>query len=173
MDTPTKLPVKTSETTAAPASAPLDDLRREVDRLFDDFGRGSWLRPFRTASLRLEPLLRGDFSWTVPVVDIVEKDTAFELTAELPGLTPKDVDVSLKNGNVVIKGEKKDEKEEKAKGYYLKERHYGSFERSFALPEGVDASAIEATYADGVLTVTLPKSAEAQKPARKIDVKAA
>jgi HSP20 family protein len=104
---------------------------------------------------------------------MVEKDTAFELTAELPGVVAKDVDVFLKNGSIVIKGEKSAESETKENGQYLKERQYGSFERQFALPAGVDGSAIEATFRDGILKVTLPKTLEAQKPARKIDVKAA
>jgi HSP20 family protein len=176
-ETISKLPIKTENKAAAPAAAAawpsFDELRREIDRVFDDFGRGSWLHPLRAASLKLEPLFRGDFSQAAPAVDLVEKDTAFEITAELPGLSPKDVDVSMRNGSIVIKGEKKDEKEEKSKDYYVKERRYGSFERSFQVPEGVDTSAIEARYANGLLTVTLPKTIEAQKPAQKIDVKAA
>jgi HSP20 family protein len=170
----TKLPIRTDDNkpaAAALAFPTLDELRREVDRVFDDFGRGGWMRPFR--ALNLEPVFRRGFTVTAPAVDIVEKDTAFELTAELPGMTGKDVDVSIKNGNLVIKGEKQEHKEEKSEGYYVKERQYGSFERSFAVPEGVDPSAIEATYLDGILKVTLPKTTEAQKPAKKIEIKAA
>ena len=74
---------------------------------------------------------------------------------------------------MTIKGEKQEEKEEKKKDYYLHERHFGSFERSFEMPEGVDADKIEANFKKGVLTVTLPKKPEAQKPAKKIEVKAA
>ena len=77
------------------------------------------------------------------------------------------------NGNLTIKGEKQEEKEEKKKDYYLHERHFGSFERSFQVPDAVDADKIEASFKKGVLTVTLPKKAEAQKPEKKIDVKAA
>jgi HSP20 family protein len=80
--------------------------------------------------------------------------------------------VKVVNGNLTIKGEKQEEKEEKKKGYYLRERHFGSFERSFGLPEGVDADKIEATFKKGVLTLTLPKKPEAQKPEKKIEVKA-
>ena len=77
------------------------------------------------------------------------------------------------NGNLTIKGEKQEEKEEKKKDYYLHERHFGSFERSFQVPDAVDADKIEASFKKGVLTVTFPKKAEAQKPEKKIDVKAA
>jgi HSP20 family protein len=85
----------------------------------------------------------------------------------------KNIEVKVTNGNLTIKGEKQEEKEEKKKDYYLHERHFGSFERSFDVPEGVDADKIEANFKKGVLTVTLPKKPEAQKPAKKIEVKAA
>ena len=173
-DTPTKLPVKTDEKTPAPAAfgwPSVDALRREIDHLFDDFGRGTWLRPFQSAAL--DPIFRRGFSLNAPAVDVLEKDTAFELTAELPGIEAKDVDVSVKDGNLVIRGEKKSEKEEKSKDYYLHERQYGAFERSFAMPKGIDPSAVEARFNNGVLTVTMPKTMEARKPATKIEVKAA
>ena len=177
VDPATRLPVKPDEKMPpAPTAAPwppVDDLRREIDRLFEDFTGGAWLRPFRTASHKLQPTFRSGFAFAAPAVDVVEKDTAFELTAELPGITSKDIDVSMKDGNIVIKGQKEAEKEEKSKDYYLHERQYGSFERSFAVPKGVDTSAIEATFNNGVLTVTLPKTMEAQTPAKKIEVKAA
>ena len=104
-----------------------------------------------------------DRSWNIaPAVDVSEKDKEFEIMAELPGLDEKDVEVKLANGNLTIKGEKKEEKEEREKDYYLSERRYGSFVRSFPLPEGVNADKIEASFAKGVLTVKLPKTAEAQ-----------
>ena len=81
--------------------------------------------------------------------------------------------MNVANGGLTIKGEKREEKEEKQKDYYVSERRYGSFERHFGLPEGVDANKIEATFKNGVLKVTLPKTAEAQKSAKKIEVKAA
>ena len=85
----------------------------------------------------------------------------------------KNIEVKVINGTLTIKGEKQEEKEEKKKDYYLQERNFGSFERSFGVPEGVDADKIEANFKKGVLTVTLPKKAEAQKPAKKIEIKAA
>lgn len=126
------------------------------------------MRPFES----MRPLFR-TVDWAAPAVDIAEKDKAFEITAELPGLDAKDVDITLRNGNIVIKGEKHEDKEEKSKDYYLQERRFGSFERSFSLPDGVDAGKIEASFKNGVLTVSLPKTAEAQKPVKKVEIKAA
>ena len=109
----------------------------------------------------------------MPAVDIAESEKAYEITAELPGMDEKNIEVKVTDGSLTIKGEKQEEKEEKEKDYYLQERRYGSFERSFELPESVDPDKIEASFKKGVLTVTLPKKAEAQKPAKKIEVKAA
>jgi len=122
----------------------------------------------------MEPLWRPELSWTAaPAVDMTESDKAYEVTAELPGMDEKDIEVKVVDGNLMIKGEKQQEKEEKQKDYYLHERRFGSFERRFQVPEGVDADKIEASFKKGVLTVTLPKKLEAQKPAKKIEVKAA
>jgi HSP20 family protein len=172
----TKLPVKTEEAeTKHPAAMhPIRDLRREIDRLFDDFDRGFWTSPFRRSVFEAEPFWRRELSWIgTPAVDITETDKAYEITADLPGMDEKDIEVKLANGGLTIKGEKKEEKEEKKKDYYLHERRFGSFERRFRLPDGVDAEKIEASFKKGVLTVTLPKTVEAQKPEKKIAVKAA
>ncbi|MFL5279773.1 MAG: Hsp20/alpha crystallin family protein, partial [Rhodopila sp.] len=93
------------------------------------------------------------------------------LTAEMPGMTEKDVQVSLSGNTLVIKGEKRQEREEKDKGYHLSERCYGEFQRSFLLPDGADSDKVEASFANGVLTVTVPKTAQAAP--KKIEVKAA
>ena len=175
----TKLPVKTGEKAAEPASAlqawrPFESLRREMDRLFDDFDRDLWSSPFRRSMWPVEAFWRRQLPWgAAPAVDVVESEKAYEITAELPGLDEKDIEVKLANGGLTIKGEKSEEKEEKKKDYYLHERRFGSFERSFRVPEGVDADKIEATFQKGVLTVTLPKTPEAQKAEKKIAVKAA
>ncbi|MBI2994581.1 MAG: Hsp20/alpha crystallin family protein [Gammaproteobacteria bacterium] len=176
-ETATKLPVKTLEKKAEEASKaearqPIDLLRREVDRLFDDFGSGFWRWPFRRSLLEFEPVWRTELSFgTVPAVDIVEKDKEYEISAELPGMEPGNIEINLVNGGLTIKGEKKEEKEEKKKDYYLSERRYGSFERSFCVPEGVDTDRIDASFKKGVLRVTLPKTPAAQKPEKKISVK--
>ncbi len=149
-------------------------MRREIDRLFEDFERGSWRLPFRHSVFNIEPFWRRELTWgAAPAVDIVERDNAYEVTAELPGLDEENIEVKVINGGLTIKGEKQEEKEEKKKDYYLHERHFGSFERCFGVPDGVDTDKIEANFKKGVLTVTLPKKPEAQKPAKKIEVKAA
>ncbi len=106
-------------------------------------------------------------------MDLVEKDGEYEITAELPGADEKDIDIKVTNHVLTIKGEKSEKKEEKKKDYFLSERRYGSFQRSVQIPEGVDADKIEATFSKGILTVRLPKTAEAQKPEKTITVKAA
>jgi len=161
-------------TTAPEPWRPFESLRREVDRLFEDFDRDFWRVPFRRSAFDIEPLWRGELAWgAAPAVDIVEKDKAYEITAELPGMDEKTIEVKLADGSLTIKGEKQEEKEEKKKDYYLHERHFGAFERCFAVPEGVDTDKIEASFRTGILTVTLPKKPEAIKPEKKIEVTAA
>lgn len=176
----TKLPVK-QESKAVPASRgaatlwqPFDTLRQEVDRIFEDFTRGFGRFPLGRRMLDLEPLARfeGGASFAAPAIDVVEKDNEYAISAELPGLDEKDVDVSVSEDMLTIKGEKKEEKEEKAKNYYLSERRYGSFQRTFQLPPGVDAERIEANFQKGVLRVTLPKTPEARRKEKKIEIRA-
>src|SRR6516165_8299203 len=165
-ETATKLPVgKEERGTDRPAEwRPFESLRREVDRLFEDFQLGSWRSPFG----------RSEFDWgKAPAVDIVEKENAYEITAELPGMDESNIDVKFSDGTLTIKGEKRDEKEVKKKDYYLSERRYGSFQRSFGVPDGVDADKIEANFKNGVLTVTLPKTEQAQKSEKKNAIKKA
>jgi HSP20 family protein len=173
----TKLPVKTEEKKSdRPAERrPFESLRREVDRLFDDFQVGSWRLPFARTVFDVEPFWRGgELSWgKAPAVDIVDKEKAYEIAAELPGMDESNIDVKFSDGTLTIKGEKRDEREEKEKDYYLSERRYGSFQRSFGVPGGVDADKIEANFKNGVLTVTLPKIADAQKSEKKIVIKKA
>jgi HSP20 family protein len=175
----TKLPVKTEEKPADRPAAhdiwrPFEGLRHEIDRVFDEFGRGVWRSPFRRSLFDVEPFWRREMSWaSVPAVDIIQKDNEYEITAELPGMDESNIELKVSSGMLTIKGEKKDEKEEKKKDYYLSERRYGSFERSFRVPEGVDEDKIDARFKKGVLTVTLPKTPAAQKQEKKIPVKAA
>jgi HSP20 family protein len=171
----TKLPVKTDKS-VAPAEhdwMSFDSLRREVDRLFDDFWPFGWRLPSRRASFELDiPKALGN--WSVnPAFDLVEKDKEYEITAELPGIDEKNVEIKLSNHLLTIKGEKSESKEEKQKDYYLSERRFGSFQRSFQVPDGVDGDKIEATFAKGLLTVRLPKTAEARNAEKRISVKAA
>ncbi len=141
-----------------PAFRGLQSLQYDVNRIFDDFFRGD--------------LLTGDsfFSrdWS-PAVDIVEQNDAYILKAELPGMEKDDVKITLENNLLTIRGEKKNELEKKEGNYHRIERSYGSFERSFTIPGTIQPNNIDAHYANGILTLTLPKSEEA-KP-RTIDVK--
>lgn len=139
------------------ATDPFSALQREIDRLFDDFTHG-WPALSRVPELS-------------PSMDVIETDKEIEITAELPGLKEKDVQVNVADNVLTIKGEKKSETEEKDKNYRLYERSYGAFSRTLDLPEGIDPDAIKASISNGVLKVTVPKPAPAQ--VKKVEVKAA
>ena len=172
----TKLPIKTDATstpqvTKASDWHPFKALRSQVDGLFNDFQTGFLQAPTYRSLLDVEPSWRRGFGLEVmPAIDIVEKEKAFEVTAELPGLDVKNIDLQLSDNVLTIKGEKQEEKEEKTKDRYVSERRYGSFRRSLQVPSGVDADKIEASFRSGVLTVTLPKSPEAQRKQKTIPV---
>jgi HSP20 family protein len=170
----TKMPVRNEEKGAdRPVEwRPFESLRREVDRLFEDFQLGPWRSPFGRSLFDVQPFWRGEIG-RAPAVDIAETDKGYEITAELPGMDESNIDVKFADGTLTIKGEKRDQKEEKKKDYYLSERHYGSFQRSFGVPDGVDADKIEANFKNGVLTVTLPKTPQAQRSEKKIAIKKA
>src|SRR5690606_1340736 len=142
---------------------PFDSLRRDIDQWFNEFGN-------RFGRLPIQHELPFVAS---PPVDVVEKDGAYEITAELPGISEPDLEVKCTGDTITIKGEKKEEKEEKKKDYYLSERRFGTFRRSFRMPEGTDPDKIKATFKDGVLTLTLPKTPEAQKRERRIEIQKA
>ena len=129
----------------------------DLDRFFDEF----W-RPFDLFELPSK-------SRFVPKVDVVDTEEAVEVKAEIPGLDEKDLDVSIEGNCLRIKGEKKNERREEDKGYYLLERSYGSFERHLALPDNVDVDKADATFKNGVLHVKIPK-VEETKP-KKINIK--
>lgn len=175
-----KISVKTENAPQLGASSggpatwrPFETLRHEIDRLFEDFGR-DWRSPFRRSFFDPETFLPRSVTFSaVPATDIADKEKAYEITAELPGLDEQDFEVKVADGTLFIRGEKAEEKVEKEKDYFLKERSYGSFERSFRLPDDVDAEKIEARFAKGVLSVTLPKRPSEQKPEKKIEIKAA
>lgn len=148
---------------------PVDSLQQAVNRIFDDFGRGFFATPFFRRPGRGADLL--DEIGSMPAADVAEHERDYEITVELPGMEPKDVDVKLANNVLTITGEKKTEREEKKKDYFLSERRFGSFKRSFQIPEGVDETAIAADFSKGVLTVTLPKTTPSPPSEKKIDVK--
>lgn len=176
-DASQKVPVKSAgKPTPAPAArswSPFESLRQEIDRLFDDFHPLGWRSAFGRTPGPDVPWPRLGALQIAPAIDLVEKGHEFEITCELPGMDEGDIELKLVGDMLTIKGEKTEQKEEREKDYHLSERRYGSFQRSFQLPDGVDAGKIEASFAKGVLTVKLPKSTEAQKKEKKIEVKPA
>ena len=142
----------------------MGSFHREVDNLIDRF-----FGDFRTGPLGYSEHFGDDF---MPRVDISENDKAIKVTAELPGMDEKDIDITLTHDSLTIKGEKKEETEEKEKDFYRMERRYGSFHRVIPLSTEVDETKAEADFKKGVLRITLPKTAEAQQARKKIEVKA-
>jgi HSP20 family protein len=152
---------------------PFESLRQEIDHLFDDVTRGFGGFPSYRRLMNIEPFWpRESTSSMAPAVDVAEKEKEYQVTAELPGIDESNVEVTLVDDVLTIKGEKQEEKEERDKNYHLSERRYGSFQRSFQLPPGVDQSKIEASFRNGVLTIVLPKAPEAQAKTKKIAIKA-
>ncbi len=142
----------------------MPSLQRDINQVFKDFWE-RFDRPLAT--------LDNFFGIGMPSMDVTESNSAIEVAVELPGMDEKDIEISVDDDMLIIRGEKRAEKEEKKKGYYLAERSYGSFHRTVPLPSGVDRDKIEANFKKGVLTVTLPKTDEARQRMRKIEVKAA
>jgi HSP20 family protein len=142
---------------------PFRGLREEVDRLFESFFRG-WPGRWSTQGTVSS---EGKF---VPSVNLKENDKEFVLTAELPGLQKDELDVNITDDAVAIKGERKEEKEQKEKSYYFKESSHGTFQRVIPLPDKVEAEKAKAKLKDGVLTLTLPKAEPSKRNAVQIDV---
>ena len=155
----------TKETSSVPVKReeynPFSLLRQEMNSVFDNFLRGFELEPFA-----------GRFGAFSPSVDVKETEKEIKVSAELPGMNDKDIDVSLTKDSLTIKGEKKEEKEDKGKNYYRMERSFGSFTRTVPLPAEVDTEKAKADFVKGVLTVTLPKTPKAIKDTKKIPIKA-
>jgi HSP20 family protein len=137
---------------------PFLSMRRDLERVFEDFSRGvpdPWAGGGRAG----------------PVIDVAETDDAVEVTAELPGVEEKDIEIDLSGDVLTVRGEKRHESEEKKKHHYRMERSYGSFSRSLKVPFDVDPDKVTASFDKGVLKVSLPKSPEVQRKSRKIRVK--
>jgi HSP20 family protein len=141
--------------------SPFVTLHREMNRLFDDVFRGFDLAPFSAA----DRLFDRAGSW--PSIEIGETDKEIKVTAELPGLDEKDVAIELGSGMLAIKGEKKTEAEDKERRF--SERYYGRFERHIPV-DGIDEEKVRASFKNGVLTVTLPKSATAHAAVKRIAI---
>jgi HSP20 family protein len=155
----TNVPVRREDEQGA-----LLDLRSQMNRMFDQF----FEKPFGLGTFFGEQELAGVFS---PQLDVTETDKAITISAELPGLEPEDIDISLDRDVLTIRGEKRAEKEEKGARYYRVERSYGSFCRSIPLPGEVEEDKIDASFKRGVLTVKLPKSQKAKEGSKRITVK--
>jgi HSP20 family protein len=140
------------------------DLKSQMNRLFDEFFDGSFgLSPFFG-----ESTFMGDFA---PRLDISETDKDITISAELPGLEPEDINLSLERNALTISGEKRAEKEENGERYYRVERSFGSFQRSIPLPDEVNEDKIDATFKRGVLKVKFPKTQAAQQKSKHITIK--
>ena len=145
-------------------SQPLQSLQNDINRAFDSFWRGFDLPWPSTSSA---------WSISMPSVDVSESDKEIEVTAELPGIDEKDIDISLAEGVLTIRGEKKSEVEKNEKDYYLQERTFGSIERVVPLPDTIDLDSANATFKNGVLTVKLAKKPEAAAATKRITVRRA
>lgn len=164
-----KAPAPSAPATFFPLNTLRDDIDRAFDRMFKDWPRfGAMTMPDFFGGSDIF----GKTAAVAPRVDVTEDDNGYEITAEMPGVTEKDVNVSVRDDRLTLRGEKKSETEEKKKDYHMTERSYGSFERSFRLPGDVDANNIKAEFANGVLTLVLPKTAGSKAKERKIAIKA-
>jgi HSP20 family protein len=139
--------------------SPFHSLRRELDRLFDDFFRS----PLPGAGFAGSAMA----AW--PSLEVSETDDEVRITAELAGMKDKDVELLVQDGVLTLRGERKSEREDRDRGW--SERSYGRFERRIALPDGIDEGRVAATFRDGLLTVTMPKSEQAQS-VRRIPINA-
>ena len=147
---------------------------REMDRMFDRFWRTGLGLPSLRRMFEPEGEWRSEqgFAFASPAIDFAEDEKAYHLTAELPGLSEKDINLTLSDDLLTITGEKREEREEKEKNYHYSERRFGSFRRAVQLPQHIDRDKIEANFRNGVLSVTVPKSADAMQRQKKIEVKA-
>lgn len=171
-----KTPSKSEKKTSTPAPRqvhPMSEFRHEMDQLFDRF-MGDFPRfPSLASWSDFDPFAGWPAAKSAlsPSIDVSEGDKEYTITAELPGLDEKEIELSISDDLLTLKGEKKEEKDEKKKDFHVSERRYGTFQRSFRIPAGVKADDISADFKNGVLKVILPKSPEAKKSAKKVDIK--
>jgi HSP20 family protein len=144
---------------------PVAALQNDVNRAFADFLRMVYPVPMASWTTALADTGSG------VQVDVAETDKELKVEAELPGIDEADIDVRVSGGMLIISGEKKADREVDENGYILHERSFGRIERALPLPDGIDADAAQASFKNGVLTVTIPKTAQAQSSAKRIPVK--
>lgn len=143
---------------------PLSRLHHDLDTLFDQMFQGV----SRLSSLNRQREMGGGL--LMPQVDIGESQKDYTITVEVPGVHEKDIDLTLLDGTLTIRGEKRDEHEDKGKHYHRIERSYGSFQRILSLPTDADENTVKAKFKDGVLTITIAKDLQAKPPVRKIAI---
>lgn len=144
------------------SESPMLAIQNEMNRMFDQF----FTDPFQMMPARFN--LQAEF---FPRLDISESEKEFTINAELPGMDEKDIQITLEKGSLILSGEKKSESEEKEKTYHRIERSYGSFQRVIPFDTELDEDNASATFKNGILTITLPKAADAVKKSRKIEIK--
>ena len=163
---PVTLPVLRSD--QLHRESPIAQFHQEIDRMFDSFFRGFGF-PSMGLGRGLAPLAPSE--WLKPTLDIAAGDKEYVISVELPGVDEKDVQLELSEDTLVIKGEKKQEREEKEKNYYRMERSYGSFRRVLSLPEDAEQDGIAAAYRHGILTIAIPRKVGARKEFKQITIK--
>ncbi len=145
------------------ATKELDEMKREMDKLFDEF--------FSPVLQRRMGYIKPKSEVITPVIEMYDRVSDVVVRADLPGVNKEDVDISIVNDTLTIKGEYKKPEEIKDESYYLKEKPYGNFSRSILLPADVDTDRVYATMKDGVLEIVFSKKEEAKAKERKIEVK--
>ncbi len=153
---PSKVPVLQRSRFGRSLSSLHEDMDRMVHDFFHDTDFPTWLSQDK-----------------FPSIDVVENGESFRVKAEIAGMSPKDVEISVTDGFLTIKGEKEEEKDEEGENYLRQETSYGSFQRVIALPETADCDKAEASFKNGVLKIEVPKKAEALQKPRKLEIKKA
>jgi HSP20 family protein len=161
------LPIRRQDTQTKYAD-PFTQIRQEIDKVFDSAFKGLGF-PSIGLGRELSPMAQTD--WLKPTLDIGASDKEYTISVELPGVDENEIQVELVNDTLKIKGEKKQEKEEKERNYYRMERSYGSFQRTLSLPEDADQDDIKAVYKNGVMNITIPRKTASKTEAKQIEIK--
>ena len=161
------LPIRRQDTKTQYAD-PFTQIRQEIDKVFDSAFKGLGF-PSIGLGRELSPMAQTD--WLKPTLDIGASDKEYTISVELPGVDENEIQVELVNDTLKIKGEKKQEKEEKERNYYRMERSYGSFQRTLSLPEDADQDDIKAVYKNGVMNIKISRKAASKIEAKQIEIK--
>jgi len=147
---------------------PISSLQNQINSMFNDFfSNDNW--PF--SAMSLPSFQRANAAnFIMPSVNVSETDNEYRITAELPGINTQDIDIAINNNNITLSGEKSEENEDSGENYLVCERSYGSFQRSIPLPQGANTDEAQASFNDGVLTINIPKRAEAVSHSRKLEI---